>query len=379
MKSYPLLRESQGIISMVHPRRYLSAIVPEQRSPAIEVQSSLQRIAPYTMVKTESLIDLAAQTSAILIHEIPGNFVECGAWRGGASFLMADILRKRGARDRKVWMFDSFEGIQPPQAIDGPAAQAWQNDKKWFQDNLRVDVESVRRTAQTLGLESFTRIVKGWFDATLPAHREKIGPIALLRIDCDWHASITHALEALYGQVVEGGFVIFDDYYSYDGAARAVHEFLGTRGLSHRLEPIEAGPPEARYHSGMIFRKCGQTWSWMKQTLPILEQIAQAVPSRQTFILVDEDQLATGGRIAGRRALPFMEKDGVYWGAPADDAAAIAELDRLKQLGASFLIFTKPAFWWMEHYRDFMRHVRAAYSLVKKSEQIVGFDLRAIR
>src|SRR2546426_698250 len=83
----------------------------------------LRKVRLYTMVANESLVDLANQILVVVRDNIPGAFAECGVWRGGASFLMADLLREFGVTDRKVWLFDSFEGIPLPQEIDGPAAK----------------------------------------------------------------------------------------------------------------------------------------------------------------------------------------------------------------------------------------------------------------
>ena len=69
------------------------------------------KIRPFTMVPETSLIELARQVRAILTFNIPGDFVECGVWRGGSSFLIAELLRQAGVQDRKVWLFDSFEGL----------------------------------------------------------------------------------------------------------------------------------------------------------------------------------------------------------------------------------------------------------------------------
>jgi O-methyltransferase len=195
------------------------------------------RVRAYSMVPEFGLIDLARQVRTVLAENVPGNFVECGTWRGGASFLMAELLRQAKVQDRKVWLCDSFEGHRAPDAIDGPAALAYtrNTDDPEYRDNCRADIADVQHSAQLLGLESYTELVKGWFDTTLPALRERIGPIALLRIDCDWHASVRCCLDNLYDQVAEGGFVLFDDYFSYDGCAVAAHEFLGERRLAHRL------------------------------------------------------------------------------------------------------------------------------------------------
>jgi hypothetical protein len=346
---------------------------------SLDLESLLQQIRPHTMVCDGSLRDLADQVRAILAYDIPGNLVECGAWRGGTGFLMAGLLREHGVTNRKVWLFDSFEGIQPPQPVDGAAALAWAADKDGahYHDNMRVGVDQVRQTAKDLGLDSNLQIVKGWFDATLLANRQRIGPIALLRIDCDWHASVRCCLEALYDQVLPGGIVVFDDYYTFDGCAAAVHEFLGRRSLSHRLEPIEAGTEDFRHWSGAVFRKGGETWRWMKQTFPTVESIAAAVPPGQKMILVDQAKLGTGSTIAGRPVVPFLEKDGVYWGTPADDQVAVTQLERLRGEGAAFLVFAQPAFWWLDHYAGFLRHLRSRYRPLPPSDDYVAFDLRA--
>jgi hypothetical protein len=206
-----------------------------------ELDPMLARVRPYTMVSDDSLILLARLVRGVLGADVPGDFVECGVWRGGAAFLIADLLRRAGVRDRKVWLFDSFEGLPPPSEVDGEAALTYPTDKDnpWYFDNCRASLEEVNRAADRLGLSPFIECVKGWFDQTLPASRQRVGPIALLRIDCDWHASVRCCLNQLYDQVADGGVVVVDDYYHWVGCAIAVHEFLGERRLPNRLETDE--------------------------------------------------------------------------------------------------------------------------------------------
>jgi hypothetical protein len=136
------------------------------------------------MVGRECLVDLALQVRRVLAHNIPVSFVECGVLGGGASSLIAELLRQAGVADRKVWLFDSFEGLPPPERIDAPAAITYSqnsNSPSYF-NNCRASLVEVERIATELGL--YTEFVKGWFDQTLPANRDRVGPIALLRIDC---------------------------------------------------------------------------------------------------------------------------------------------------------------------------------------------------
>src|SRR6266436_5524073 len=87
-----------------------------------DLAQMLEKIRPLTMVGTESLVDLAHQVQAVLTSNLPGDRVECGVWRGGASFLMAALLKEAGVSNRKVWLFDSFEGLPAPDQIDGEFA-----------------------------------------------------------------------------------------------------------------------------------------------------------------------------------------------------------------------------------------------------------------
>jgi hypothetical protein len=90
--------------------------------------------------------------------------------------------------------------------------------------------------------------------------------------------------------------------------------------------------------------------SWFHRIAQAVAEIAAIVPVDDCLILVDEDQWTVGPELLGRRVLPFLERDGQYWGAPPDDATAVAELERLRRAGAAFIAFAWPSFWWLDHY-----------------------------
>jgi O-methyltransferase len=341
------------------------------------IEAAVARVRPFTMVPAEALVDLAWQVCAVLDAGLPGDFVECGVWRGGAAFLMADLLRQAGIRDRRVWLFDSFEGLPAPEAIDGPAAMAYTRNTRapWYLDNCRASLEGVRETAVRLGLHAYTEFVKGWFEKTLPANRRRLARIAILRIDADWYRSVRCCLDQLYDRLVEGGFVILDDYYAYDGCAAAVHEFLAARRLPHRIESVSGGPGTPGYHPCAVFRKGSKTWVWTRRLFATARVLASIVPPGAAFLFVDEGQLV-GAVPAGRRAIPFLERDGQYWGPPADDQSAIRELERLRQAGAGFIAFAWPAFWWLDHYAGFAGWIRSRFPCLLSSDRLVVFDLR---
>ncbi len=342
---------------------------------ARELAETLTKVQPFTMVDSAALFDLAQMVRAVLTFGIPGDFVECGVWRGGASFLMADLMRQAGVRDRKVWLFDSFEGLPPPQEVDGPTAIAYAANPEsgGYYNNCRASLEDVRQTAMELGLSPYTEFVKGWFEQTLPLYRQRVGRVGVLRIDADWHASVRCCLENLYDQVVEGGLIIFDDYYAYDGCSLAVHEFFGQRHLTHPIESV-TGTVGDQLECAVI-RKGESTWKWLHQLYLTRQDIAALIPQEAMFVFVDEQWF--GSEVtAGRRAVPFFERDGEDWGRPPDDNTAIREVERLRRSGVSFVVFAWPAFWWLEHYAELHRYLRSESRCLLENNRLLGFDLR---
>lgn len=116
--------------------------------------------------------------------------------------------------------------------------------------------------------------------------------------------------------------------------------------------------------------------SWPHRVFQSAQELAAVIPVGKTFILVDDDNW--GGQVCeNRRQLPFLEKNGQYWGPPKDDETAVRELERMRQEhGADFLAFGWPAFWWLDHYREFGKQLRARFRCLLQNERLVAFDLR---
>jgi hypothetical protein len=74
-------------------------------------------------------------------------------------------------------------------------------------------------------------------------------------------------------------------------------------------------------------------------------------PEGGSFILAEQDAWASGPRIAGRTRVPYAERDGMYWGPPADDDEAIAELERQRARAERYFVVAFPHLWYLEHYR----------------------------
>lgn len=103
--------------------------------------------------------------------------------------------------------------------------------------------------------------------------------------------------------------------------------------------------------------------------------LSEVIPSGDAFILVDQ-QSFRHLLDSGWQALPFLERDGVYWGNPSSGEEAISELERLRSSGARFIAFAWPAFWWFDYYEAFQDHLRSHYRCAAQTDQVVVFDLR---
>src|SRR2546426_10969150 len=67
-----------------------------------------------TMVGLKRLENIQYCARNILRDKTPGDFIETGAWRGGACIFMRAILKVYGDLERIVWVADSFKGLPKP-------------------------------------------------------------------------------------------------------------------------------------------------------------------------------------------------------------------------------------------------------------------------
>lgn len=188
-----------------------------------------------TMIGLKRLDNLEYCITEVLRKNIPGDLIETGVWRGGASIFMRAVLKAYGDRTRSVWVADSFEGLPKP---DGRYPQDV-GDRLWTCKRvLGVSLEEVKSNFARYGLlDEQVRFLAGWFKDTLPA--APIGRLAILRLDGDLYASTMDALHHLYAKLSPGGYVIVDDYVSIPTCRDAVDDFRASRKITEQLERID--------------------------------------------------------------------------------------------------------------------------------------------
>jgi O-methyltransferase len=188
----------------------------------------------HTMIGMPRLDNLQQSIEQVLQDRVPGDLIETGVWRGGASIFMRGVLKAYGVADRQVWVADSFEGLPPPDLARYPK----ESPMEFFRhEALAVSLEEVRANFARYGLlDEQVRFLKGWFRDTLPG--APIGRLSILRLDGDLYESTMDALAALYPKLSPGGFVIIDDYNAVEACNEAVHDFLKEQGIATPLTAI---------------------------------------------------------------------------------------------------------------------------------------------
>lgn len=169
---------------------------------------------------------------------VPGDLVETGVWRGGVTILMRAVLRAYDDRDRNVWVADSFAGLPVPNTQEYPADEGFDLSTSAGFDELAVSVDQVRANFARYGLlDERVRFLVGWFKDTLPS--APIDRIAVLRLDGDLYESTMDALNALYPKLSVGGYLIVDDYHSWEPCRLAIDEFRTRHGITDEIRDID--------------------------------------------------------------------------------------------------------------------------------------------
>lgn len=188
-----------------------------------------------TMIGMQRLTSLQHCVETALEDDIPGDLVECGVWRGGASILMRAILAAHGDEKRTVWLCDSFEGLPRPDVANYKHDKG---DKLYRYDALAVSLEEVQANFERYDLlDDQVRFVKGWFKDTL--HDAPIDQISVLRLDGDLYESTIQALDGLYSKLSSGGFCIIDDYHAIAACEKAVTDFRNTHGITEEIHEVD--------------------------------------------------------------------------------------------------------------------------------------------
>jgi O-methyltransferase len=188
-----------------------------------------------TMIGFKRLDNLQFCVERVLADGVPGDLIETGVWRGGATILMRAILMANDVTDRRVWVADSFQGLPRPDAHKFPADAGDQHHQF---TPLAVSLEQVKANFQRYGLlDDQVCFLKGWFRDTLPT--APIEKLAVIRLDGDMYESTMDGLVNLYPKLSPGGYLIVDDYGAVPACKQAVHDYRGKHGINETIHTVD--------------------------------------------------------------------------------------------------------------------------------------------
>jgi hypothetical protein len=223
--SIPQILRAGGIRSVV---RSVRRTVTDAR--ALYEEGRAMPPSGLTMIGRARLSNIRFCIEQILEKGIPGDLMEAGVWRGGATIYMRAVLREHGVETRSIWVADSFQGVPPPD----PQYPADSDALLHCWTSLAVSQREVESHFRAYGLlDQRVRFLPGWFEDSLRTVPHI--SLALLRIDADLYGSTTTVLTRLYDRVANGGYVIVDDYGALQSCRRAVDDFRRARGI---VDPI---------------------------------------------------------------------------------------------------------------------------------------------
>lgn len=199
----------------------------------------------YSMTSVDRMYSLFKSVIYIVENNIPGDFVECGVWRGGSSMVIAETLKLMNETNRKIYLYDTFEGMPEPSPKDTKIRHSedpkkiWESEKKsggWCAVSLEDVQSNLQKTNYPLSNLIF---VKGMVEDTIP--HTIPDTIALLRLDTDFYDSTYHEFVHLYPRLEYGGVLIIDDYGSWKGSRDATDQYFKEHNLHPLLHRVDTG------------------------------------------------------------------------------------------------------------------------------------------
>jgi O-methyltransferase len=166
------------------------------------------------VVSATGFVEQIAIVSAILKLRVPGAIVECGTYQGASAIAISLACALTG---RRLYIFDSFEGLPEPTSSDRDHAIVRDLQVATYEKGAWCGpLELVRNNIRKYGALSLCSFIQGYFDTTLPTFHE---PVALAFCDVDLFESLKTCLHYLWPLISEGGMLFTHEAHHHEIAA----------------------------------------------------------------------------------------------------------------------------------------------------------------
>ncbi len=181
----------------------------------------------------------------VLDNNIDGDIVECGVWKGGGIMLCADILLNRNEKNKKLWLYDTYEGMSKPTDKDINSGFREKAFYKWKQRQTATHntwcyspIDEVKQNILSTDYpEENINFVKGKVEDTIPGKMPN--KISLLHLDTDWYESTYHELKHLFPLLSKNGVLIVDDYGFWQGSRDAIDQYFKENSIKLLFNRID--------------------------------------------------------------------------------------------------------------------------------------------
>ncbi|MDA1208646.1 MAG: class I SAM-dependent methyltransferase [bacterium] len=243
----PIVRIFKVINTLLTKLCGLQLIPAMQRNEQFSAfQPIYKKCKPYTMTSAERMYALHKATQYVVHAHIEGDIVETGVWRGGSSMVIAHTLIENMSKERDLYLYDTFSGMEKPSTHDRnqyshkSPLREWKFHNRTSHNNWCYSTkDDVRSNMASTGYpEEHILLIEGKVEDTIPQQIPE--KISLLRLDTDWYASTAHEMQHLFPRLSKGGVLFIDDYNYWDGCRKAVDEYLQENGITLLLLGVDA-------------------------------------------------------------------------------------------------------------------------------------------
>ena len=157
-----------------------------------------------------------------------GDIAELGVYKGRLTRLLAKVCY---LKHKQLFLFDTFNGFNK-------ADLECENLEENIEDFSDTNADKVMNICIKKGMRQENIKMKvGWFPESFD-EEVKNAKFAFVSIDFDLYKPIKSALELLYDNVVEDGWIVVHDYgnKNYEGARKAVNEFIAEQKIKYVFE-----------------------------------------------------------------------------------------------------------------------------------------------
>lgn len=190
-------------------------------------------VRPLSMTSPARIGGLFDSLEHIRRHNIEGDLVECGVWKGGNVLGMMEYCQRYNI-NKNIWLYDTFQGMTEPSDIDvdihnSPAKKILQSIKCYCPiDNVKENLSKSSFPQKNL------RYVVGDVNITLKNNDNIPSAISLLRLDTDWYDSTLIELTVLFPLLSNNGILIIDDYGHWNGCKKATDEYFSSQNIEFK-------------------------------------------------------------------------------------------------------------------------------------------------